>query len=132
MIAIQAGYLGLYAALLFNVGLAAEALAAALLGRIGLADWALELLVGLALAGVAVRLYLITTIALDHPQTGQQYGRLRAALFVLDEASALAPLLLLEATGLPIALILIPVLAYAPFSQGTLMRTAYKEVTGDS
>lgn len=125
MIAIQAGYLGLYAALLFNVGLAAEALATALLGRIGLADWALELLVGLALVGVAVRLYLITTVALDHPQTGRQYGRLRAALFALDEATALAPLLLLEATGLPIALILIPVLAYAPFSQGTLMRTAY-------
>ena len=127
MIAIQAGYLGLYAALLFNVGMAADALASALLGRIGLAGWALELLVGLALVGVAVRLYLITTVALDHPQTGRQYGRLRAALFVLDEATALAPLLLLEATGLPIALILIPVLAYAPFSQGTLMRTAYPQ-----
>ncbi|MGH9788687.1 MAG: winged helix-turn-helix domain-containing protein [Candidatus Acidiferrales bacterium] len=125
MILIQVGYLGLYAAVLFNVGMAADALASALLGRIGLSGWALELLVGLALVGVAVRLYLITAVALDHPQTGRQYGRLRAALFVLDELSALAPLLLLEATGLPIALILIPVLAYAPFSQGTLMRTAY-------
>jgi DNA-binding winged helix-turn-helix (wHTH) protein len=126
MIAVQVGYLGLYAAVLFNVGMAADALASALLGRIGLGEWALELLVGLALVGVAVRLYLITAVALDHPQTGRQYGRLRVALFALDEISALAPLLLLEATGLPIALILIPVLAYAPFSQGTLMRTAYK------
>ncbi len=125
MILIQVGYLGLYAAVLFNVGMASDALASALLARIGLGGLALELLVGLALVGVAVRLYLITAVALDHPQTGRQYGRLRAALFVLDEASALAPLLLLEATGLPIALILIPVLAYAPFSQNTLMRTAY-------
>jgi len=132
MIAIQVGYLGLYAALLFNVGMAADALASALLGRIGLAGWALELLIGLALVGVAVRLYLITTVALDHPRTGRQYGRLRAALFVLDELSALAPLLLLEAAGLPIALILIPVLAYAPFSQGTLMRTAYPHRTPTS
>ena len=128
MILIQVGYLGLYAAVLFNIGMAADALASALLGRIGLGEMALELLVGLALVGVAVRLYLITAVALDHPQTGRQYGRLRAALFVLDELSALSPLLLLEATGLPIALILIPVLAYAPFSQGTLMRTAYREV----
>jgi len=125
MILIQVGYLGLYAAVLFNVGMAADALASALLGRIGLAGWALELLIGLALVGVALRLYLITAVALDHPRTGRQYGRLRPALFVLDEMTALAPLLLLEATGLPIALILIPVLAYAPFSQGTLMRTAY-------
>jgi DNA-binding winged helix-turn-helix (wHTH) protein len=126
MIAIQVGYFGLYAAVLFNVGMAADALASALLGRIGLGAWALELLIALALVGVAVRLYLITAVALDHPQIGRQYGRLRAVLFVLDQASALAPLLLLEATGLPIALILIPVLAYAPFSQNTLMRTAYK------
>jgi DNA-binding winged helix-turn-helix (wHTH) protein len=125
MILIQVGYLGLYAAVLFNIGMASDALASALLGRIGLGGWALELLVGLALVGVAVRLYLITTVALDHPQTGRQYARLRAALFLLDEATALSPLLLLEATGLPIALILIPVLAYAPFSQNTLMRTAY-------
>jgi DNA-binding winged helix-turn-helix (wHTH) protein len=126
MVLIQIGYLGLYAAVLFNIGMAADALASALLGRVGLGEWALELLVGLALVGVAVRLYLITAVALDHPQAGRQYGWLRAALLVLDMASALAPLLLLEATGLPIALILIPVLAYAPFSQGTLMRTAYK------
>ncbi|MGH9778691.1 MAG: winged helix-turn-helix domain-containing protein, partial [Candidatus Acidiferrales bacterium] len=42
MILIQIGYLGLYAAVLFNVGMAADALASALLGRIGLGAWSLE------------------------------------------------------------------------------------------
>ena len=76
--------------------------------------------------GAAVRLYLITTVALDHPQTGRQYRRLAPALFTLDLLTALTPLLLVQATGLAIALILIPVLAYSPFAQTTLMRTAYK------
>ncbi len=125
MILIQAGYLGVYAALLLNLSIAADVLASFLLARLGFSGWAFPLLVLLALVGAAVRLYLITTVALDHPQTGRQYRRLAPALFALDELTALTPLLLVHATGLAIALILIPVLAYSPFAQTTLMRTAY-------
>ncbi len=125
MILIQVGYFGIYAALLLNLSIASDVLASTLLGRIRLADWSLLLLLLLALVGAAVRLYLITTVALDHPQTGRQYRRLAPALFTLDEITALTPLLLVHATGLAIALLLIPVLAYSPFAQTTLMRTAY-------
>ncbi|HSC77912.1 MAG TPA: transcriptional regulator [Candidatus Acidoferrales bacterium] len=132
MILIQVGYLGIYAALLLNLSIAADVLASFLLARLSLSGWALPLLILLALVGAALRLYLITTVALDHPQTGRQYHRLAPALFALDELTALTPLLLVHATGLAIALILIPVLAYSPFAQTTLMRTAYKSVTGDT
>src|SRR3989304_6056902 len=125
LVAIQVGYLALYAATLIRVEIAAEVLGARLLRRVGWEDWAATLLVALALTGVAVRLYLITTVSLDHPQTGRQYRRLFPALFVFDELWALAPLLWTGATGLVVALVLIPVLAYAPLSQRTLIRSAY-------
>lgn len=125
MLLIQLGYLGLYSITLFNLEIAAPVLARTLLQPTPLAHLALPLLVVLALIGVAVRLYLLTTVALDHPATARQYGRLRPALFVLDLLWAFTPLLLAEETGLPIALVLIPVLVYAPFSQATLIRSAY-------
>ncbi|HXE75014.1 MAG TPA: transcriptional regulator [Candidatus Xenobia bacterium] len=126
MILIQVGYFGIYAALLLNLSIAADVFSSAVLERLGLGSWAFLLLTLLALVGAAVRLYLITTVALDHPQTGRQYRRLAPALFALDLFTALTPLLLVQATGLAIALILIPVLAYSPFAQTTLMRTAYR------
>lgn len=125
MLLIQAGYIGLYTLTLFYLGEASSGLAAALLGRFRLEGAAVPLLVVLTLTGMAVRLYLITTVALDHPQTGRQYRRLLPALFTLDLAWALAPLLLTEATGLAVALLLIPALVYAPFAQATLVRSAY-------
>ncbi|MFQ5696299.1 MAG: transcriptional regulator, partial [Terriglobia bacterium] len=66
MIAIQAGYLLLYSIALFQLEVAAGALTTTLLRPAGLAALALPLLVVLALVGVTVRLYLITTVALDH------------------------------------------------------------------
>lgn len=125
MLTIQVGYLALYSITLLNLEIAAGALSSTLLDLPGLRRLALPLLVVLALVGVAVRLYLLTTVALDHPAAGRQYRRLLVALFVLDELWAFSPLLLAEDTGLPIALILIPVLVYAPFAQHTLIRSAY-------
>ena len=125
LVAIQVGYLALYAATLIRVEIAAAVLGERLLRRVGWEDWAATLLVALALTGVAVRLYLITSVWLDHPQTGRQYRRLFPVLFVFDELWALAPLLWTGATGLVVALVLIPVLAYAPLSQRTLIRSAY-------
>jgi DNA-binding winged helix-turn-helix (wHTH) protein len=123
--AIQAGYLALYAATLIRLEFAAPVLGEHLVRRVGREQWAATLLVGLALTGVAVRLYLLTSVALDHPQTGRQYRRLFPALVVFDELWALAPLLWTGATGLVVALALVPVLAYAPLSQRTLIRSAY-------
>jgi len=125
MMLIQVGYLGLYSFTVFHLEVAAPVLGRTLLQPTPLANLSLPLLLVLALIGVAVRLYLLTTVALDHPATARQYGRLRPALFLLDLLWAFTPLLLAEETGLPIALVLIPVLVYAPFSQATLIRSAY-------
>ncbi|MFQ5817234.1 MAG: transcriptional regulator [Terriglobia bacterium] len=122
---IQAGYLGLYTLALFHLEEAAQLLARALNRLPVAATLSLPGIVFLALCGVAVRLYLIACVALDHPQTGRQFQRLFPALFLLDLLWALAPLLLAGKTGLLLALALIPVLAYAPFSQRTLIRSAY-------
>ncbi len=125
MMLIQVGYLVLYALTLLNLDIAARVLAATLLDLPGLRSLAVPVLVVLALIGVAVRLYVLASVALDHPQTGRQYRRLLPALFLLDELWAFSPLLLGEETGLPVALALIPVLVYAPFAQLTLIRSAY-------
>lgn len=125
LLAIQVGYLALYAVTLFNLDIGAGVLDAYLLDPIRLGGHGVALLVVLALTGVAVRLYLITTVAVNHPQAGRQYRRLFPALLVFDEVWAVAPLLLVGATGLPIALALVPVLVYGPFAQHTLMRSAY-------
>ncbi|MFQ5777074.1 MAG: transcriptional regulator [Terriglobia bacterium] len=125
MLALQVGYLALYSFTLLQLDTASRVLASTLLRVAGLESLAWPLLVVLALTGVAVRLYLITAVALDHPETGRQYRRLFPALFVVDELWALSPLLLAEATGLPIALALVPALVYIPFSQHTLIRSAY-------
>jgi hypothetical protein len=115
----------LYSVTLFNLDVAVPVLSRTLLRPLQAETLALPLLLTLALIGVAVRLYLLTTVALDHPATAPQYVRLLPALFLLDLLWAFTPLLLAEETGLPIALVLIPVLVYAPFSQATLVRSAY-------
>lgn len=122
---IQAGYLALYAFTLYHLDVATQALTGSLQGLPAASILSLVLIIELALGGIAVRLYLIAAVAFDHPQSGRGFERLFPGLFVLDLLWALVPLLLMEKTGLLAALVLVPVLAYAPFSQRTLIRTAY-------
>ena len=61
----------------------------------------------------------------DHPQTAAKFQRLFPVLLVMDLVWALSPLLLVERTGLLLPLAVVPVLAYGPFSQRTLIRSAY-------
>lgn len=119
---IQAGYLVLYSVTLYYAEVAAQVVAR---GLVGLGDVALVVVIFLALAGIAVRLYLVAAVAFDHPQTAAKFRQLFPVLLVLDLIWALSPLLLAEKTGLLLALALVPVLAYGPFSQRTLVRTAY-------
>lgn len=125
LLAIQAGYLLLYSLLLFNLETAALMVAGRLTGG-SAAGFSFYGLLVLALCGVAVRLYLIGSVALDHPATGRQFGRLFPFLLVFDLLSALAPLLLVEWFGRMLALALVPVLVYGPFSQRALIRSAYR------
>ncbi len=81
---------------------------------------------------VAVRLYLLTAVAFDHPETGRRFRRLFPALFLLDLLWALSPLLLVEKTGVLLALAVVPAMVYAPFAQRTLIRSAYPVFGGAS
>jgi len=79
----------------------------------------------LALIGFGVRLYLIGIVAVDHARAGVQYTRAFPLFFVLDELWALTPLALVKDNPPWLALSCIPLLVYAPFSQRTLIRSAY-------
>lgn len=75
-----------------------------------------------ALAGLAVRLYLITATAFDYHLLGEKYRRIFPALFVLDMIWALSPLLLKERIGMGLALGACAALIYMPFAQRVLMK----------
>ena len=120
-VTIQAGYLLLYGIALYFI-----ADAAAVLGRlVGGSPLAVAVVVFMALAGTALRLYLGATVSFDHPQTGVKFARLFPVLLVVDLLWAFSPLLSAESTGHWEVLVAIPVLAYGPFSQRTLIRSAY-------
>lgn len=132
MAAIQVAYLIIYAVTLARLERATQSLGAILERMAGLGEAALPILVILTLIGLAVRLYLIAAVAMDHPETGRQFKRLFPAIFALDVVWAASPLLLVEDYGLPVALVFIPILAYAPFSQSTLVRSAYGGKVGNT
>ncbi|MFI5106411.1 MAG: transcriptional regulator [Terriglobales bacterium] len=75
-----------------------------------------------ALAGLAVRLYLITATAFDYHLLGEKYRRIFPALFVLDMIWALSPLLLKDRIGMGLALGASAALIYMPFAQRVLMK----------
>lgn len=122
---IQAGYLALYGLALYHAEAATQVVTEHVGGASGGGRLALLGIVFLALAGIAVRLYLVAAVGFDHPQTAAKFQRLFPVLLVLDMVWALSPLLLVEGTGLLLPLAVVPVLAYGPFSQRTLIRSAY-------
>ncbi|HMF92065.1 MAG TPA: winged helix-turn-helix domain-containing protein [Candidatus Angelobacter sp.] len=75
-----------------------------------------------AMAGVAVRLYLITATSFDYHLLGEKYRILFPALLVLDMIWALSPLLLADRMGIGLALGASAALIYMPFAQRVLMK----------
>jgi len=116
---IQGGYLAMYCAALYR----AEAIEEEVLGGV-LPDSAgvvtLVILV-LAACGIAVRLYLLSAVGLDHPEAGVKFRQLFPFLFILDALWAASPLLLAPTIGFGLALGSVAALAYLPFAQRTLM-----------
>ncbi|MFC2171864.1 serine/threonine protein kinase [Acidobacteriota bacterium] len=84
----------------------------------------------IALVGFAVRLYLISMIGFDHVLTGVRFRKAFPLFFVLDLLWALTPLALIQRYDLWWALPCIPPLVFLPFSQRTLIRSAYDTKTG--
>ena len=108
----QVGYLAMYCAALYYLN--------------KLDSQLMFLVTAGALLGIPVRLYLISTVALSHPNGGRQFKRLFPALLVLDAAWAASPLLISNlATGLELAAA--AGLAYVPFAQRTLVQRIYFE-----
>ena len=75
--------------------------------------------------GIAIRLYLLSSIVFDHPELGRKFGQLFPLLLLLDQLWALSPLLLFTHIGLGLAFGATAALLYCPFSQRALVRMAY-------
>jgi cholera toxin transcriptional activator len=89
-------------------------------GRAGATAFAIYM--ATSMAGIAVRLYLISATAMDYHLLGGKYRVLTPALFVLDVIWALSPLLIADRIGLGFALGACAALVYMPFAQRTLMK----------
>ncbi len=120
---IQVGYLAMYLAALYY----ADALENPLRNILSFSPaLALPVVLITAMCGIAVRLYLLSAVGLDHPASGRQFHRLFPALVLLDGLWAAAPLLLVEKIRWGLALASTAGLAYLPFSQRTLIRSVYR------
>ncbi|HKF23588.1 MAG TPA: winged helix-turn-helix domain-containing protein [Candidatus Angelobacter sp.] len=75
-----------------------------------------------AMAGIAVRLYLITATSFDYHLLGEKFRILFPVLFVLDMIWALSPFLLADRMGVGLALGASAALIYMPFAQRVLMK----------
>jgi DNA-binding winged helix-turn-helix (wHTH) protein len=120
---VQGGYLAMYCAALYK----AEAVKDVLAGVLGApASILAPLVLILAMCGIAVRLYLLSSVGLNHPAAGAKFRRLFPALFILDTLWAVSPLLLVQKIGYGPALGSIAPLVYLPFSQRTLVASLYR------
>ena len=87
--------------------------------------------VAAAVLGVPVRLYLFTALAFDYPDLGVKFRLLFPMLLLLDVAWAATPLLFLrQLQGL--VLLCAAGLGFLPFSQRTLLYSAYANAGGHS
>ena len=118
---IQAGYLAIYCAALYKAESMEEVLRQVYMAP---TDVLMPLLLTLAMCGIAVRLYLLTSVGLDHPAAGRKYLKLFPVLFVMDSIWAVSPLLLVRKIGFGGALACVAALAYLPFAQRTLMKSS--------
>jgi len=78
-----------------------------------------------AMAGIALRLFLISSVALMHPEAGRKFDRLFPFLLLLDGAWSASPLLAVPEIPFGVALAAAAGLAYLPFSQRTLIHRIY-------
>lgn len=115
----QVMYLIFYVAALFNLDRLNEA---AFYAWHGAGHLVFTVYVVTALAGIAVRLYLLTATALDYHFLARNYLRIFPELLILDMLWALSPLLLEQYLHLGLALGASAALIYMPFAQRTLVR----------
>ena len=91
----------------------------------GSSDWVTIVVLVTAVLGIPVRLYLLSAVLFDYPQTGVKFLRLFPAIFILDMLWALSPFLAAPVIGIGLAFGVCAAMLYLPFSQRTLMRMTY-------
>jgi serine/threonine protein kinase len=79
----------------------------------------------LAMCGIAIRIYLISSVGWRHPEAGRKFRVLFPFLLVFDGIWAAAPLLMWEVLKLGPAFVCVALLAYVPFGYRTLMHAIY-------
>ena len=122
-IALQCMYLAFYiAGLKWNDAM--EASLADLLGTTA-ATYLSVAYICSAILGMALRLHMIFLVLWDHVSAGVQFRKVFPMLFALDALWAFAPFGLLRKVSGYLLLACIPPLAFSPFSQRTLIRSAY-------
>ena len=121
---IQAGYVAIYCATLYKWESLQEVLN--VVYRVPTSA-AVPLVLVLAACGIAVRLYLLTSVGLKHPDAETKYLKIFPLLFVVDIFWAASPLLLVRKLGIGLALAGVATLAYLPFVQRILIRSSHGE-----
>ena len=121
-VVIQVGYLALYCSALYYIERLGEIFSAF---EVTWSNQVLSLIVITAMCGIAVRLYLVSSVGLAHPAAGRKFQQLFPILLFLDSLWAASPLLAGLRIGFGTALAATAGLAYLPFSQRTLIRNIY-------
>jgi hypothetical protein len=85
----------------------------------------LRMMIVTAMIGIALRLFLISSVALAHREAGRKFDRLFPFLLLLDGTWAASPLLVVPHIPFGVALAAAAGLAYLPFSQRTLIHRIY-------
>jgi cholera toxin transcriptional activator len=80
-----------------------------------------------SLAGIPLRLYLISAAAFDYSRLGENFQTIFPAVLLLDQLWAIAPFLVIGRIGFGATLGATAALLYVPFAERTLMRMAYRQ-----
>ena len=78
-----------------------------------------------AILGMAIRLHLMFLVLWDHVSAGVQFRKVFPVILILDAFWAFAPFGLLRKVSGVLLMACVPPLVFSPFSQRTLIRTAY-------
>jgi len=117
---IQTGYLVLYGAAFMHFGD---------VRRLGLPLGIVAATLVTGLIGAAVRLYLLSAVALGYRGSGKLFRQMFPGILVLDSLWAASPLFLYHKLG-ELTLLFMAALAFLPFSQRTLMLSAFGSESG--
>jgi len=114
---LQLLYLGFYVALLANL----QEVDRLLSGTLPYSRWIFVLFILTAVAGIPIRLYLLSAATFGYGRLTERFKRLFPVVFVVDELWALAPFLMVEWIGTGLALAATAALLFLPFSQRSIL-----------